>query len=272
MPNNSSSSDGVTTYHTNLLIGSAVGIILTLAAFVISVLFLIHENTNTPISTSNQNLIIGVIIVLAVSVLLLLLFGISVGYYVMQLSNSNEALGLPPGSIRALIALLLILIWVIVSIFLFSGIGQQTTVSTTVTDATTHTTTTTTNGAPDAIKLGQQFYTTMSTLVVAIAAFYFGSSTFRSGGGTQMPASPTVSSMSPSSGPAAGGTSITITGSGFTGATGVVFGPTPASSFTVHNDTQIVAISPAGSGTVDVAVTTPNGTSATGAADQFSYT
>ncbi len=84
-----------------------------------------------------------------------------------------------------------------------------------------------------------------------------------------VPSVPTVSGISPTSG--LDGISVTITGSGFTGATGVSFGPTAASGFTVNSDTQITATSPAGSGTVDVIITTPNGTSATGAADQFTY-
>ncbi len=37
------------------------------------------------------------------------------------------------------------------------------------------------------------------------------------------------------------------------------------------NDTTITADSPAGTGTVDVTVTTPSGTSPTSAADQFTY-
>ena len=164
--------------------------------------------------------------------------------------------------------------------------------------------------------------------------------------------------LSPTSGPAAGGTSVTITGTGFTGATAVDFGTTAATSFTVVSDTDdhgrqpgghrhrgrhrdhpgrhvghlgrrsvhlhrradghgpepdqrsggrrhlgddhrhrlhrrhggrlrhdggderhggqqtptITADSPAGTGTVDVTVTTPGGTSATSAADQFTYT
>src|SRR5205823_1545670 len=86
------------------------------------------------------------------------------------------------------------------------------------------------------------------------------------------PAGPKVSSISPASGPAAGSTSVTITGSGFTDATGVSFGGKAASSFKVDSDTQITATSPPGSGTVDVTVTTKNGTSATVAADQFTYT
>ena len=82
---------------------------------------------------------------------------------------------------------------------------------------------------------------------------------------------PVVSSISPNTGLADGGTTVTITGSGFTGATSVSFGSTPADSFTVDNDTQITAVSPAGSGTVDITVTTSGGTSATSRADQFAY-
>ena len=73
---------------------------------------------------------------------------------------------------------------------------------------------------------------------------------------------PTVSGLSPTAGPAVGGTLVTITGTGFTGATAVDFGTTPATDFTVVSDTSITADSPAGTGTVDVTVTTPGGTSA----------
>lgn len=56
---------------------------------------------------------------------------------------------------------------------------------------------------------------------------------------------PVVSSVFPTAGPLAGGTSVTITGSGFTGATAVSFGGTAASAFTVVNDTSISATTPA---------------------------
>ncbi len=80
-----------------------------------------------------------------------------------------------------------------------------------------------------------------------------------------------VTGLSPTTGPTAGGTLVTITGTGFTGATAVDFGTTPATNLTVVNDTTITADSPAGTGTVDVTVTTPVGTSATSSADQFTY-
>jgi len=65
---------------------------------------------------------------------------------------------------------------------------------------------------------------------------------------------------------------VTITGANFTGATAVKFGATAATTFTVNTATQITATAPAGSaGTVDVTVTTAGGTSATSAADQYTY-
>lgn len=80
---------------------------------------------------------------------------------------------------------------------------------------------------------------------------------------------PTISGVSPTSGTTAGGTSVTITGSAFTGASDVRFGSTPA-AFVVANDTTITATTPAhGVGVVDVAVTTPAGTAT--AAGTFNY-
>ena len=81
---------------------------------------------------------------------------------------------------------------------------------------------------------------------------------------------PQVTGISPATGAAAGGDSITISGSGFTGATEVDFGGVSA-VITAISDTEITATSPPGSGTVDITVVTPSGTSFTGAADQFSY-
>ena len=82
---------------------------------------------------------------------------------------------------------------------------------------------------------------------------------------------PTVTSISPTSGPLAGGTLVTITGTGFTGASAVDFGTTPATTFTVGSATTITALSPAGTGSVGVTVMTPSGTSATSTASQFTY-
>jgi hypothetical protein len=82
---------------------------------------------------------------------------------------------------------------------------------------------------------------------------------------------PTLTSISPATGPSTGGTSVTVTGTNFTGTTAVLFGTTPAASFTVNSATSITAVSPAGSGTVDITVAAPGGNSMTAAADQFVY-
>lgn len=74
-------------------------------------------------------------------------------------------------------------------------------------------------------------------------------------------AAPTVTSLLPASGPAS--TPVIITGTGFTGiVVSVRFGST-VTSFTTNSAVSITAIAPAGSGTVDVTVTTGEGTSNT---------
>lgn len=83
---------------------------------------------------------------------------------------------------------------------------------------------------------------------------------------------PRITSVSPSGGPGAGGTAVTITGTGFTGATAVRFGASPVTGLTVVSDTVITVTSPPGSGTVEVRVDGPGGTSSTGPASQFTYT
>ena len=83
---------------------------------------------------------------------------------------------------------------------------------------------------------------------------------------------PVVTGISPESGSVAGATTVTITGTGFTDATAVDFGPTAATLVATNSaGTQITATSPPGTATVDVTVVTPSGTSAVSALDRFTY-
>jgi alpha-tubulin suppressor-like RCC1 family protein len=82
---------------------------------------------------------------------------------------------------------------------------------------------------------------------------------------------PSITGASPRLGPAAGGATVTLTGANFTGATSVMFGTVAASSFTVTSDTTATAVAPSGTGTVDIVLATPSGTSATGATDRYTY-
>ncbi|MCX6953868.1 MAG: IPT/TIG domain-containing protein, partial [Verrucomicrobia bacterium] len=89
---------------------------------------------------------------------------------------------------------------------------------------------------------------------------------------TVLPDAPTVSGVSPASGPSAGGSTVSLTGTNFTGATGVSFGGTAGTSITVNSATSLTVTSPAASaGTVDITVTTSGGTSATSASDRFTF-
>jgi len=92
---------------------------------------------------------------------------------------------------------------------------------------------------------------------------------------------PTVSAVSPQSGPAAGGTAVTITGTGFvTGATVVIgqgsgAGPTAiaATNVTVVSQTKITAVTGGGAktGTWSLYVITSGGTSAATFGSNFTY-
>ncbi len=80
---------------------------------------------------------------------------------------------------------------------------------------------------------------------------------------------PGHTSVLPSGGSPSGGTTVAVGGSGFTGATAVSFGSTPASSFKVLQDSVIEAVAPPGVGAELVTVTAANGT--TIAAGTYSY-
>jgi hypothetical protein len=97
---------------------------------------------------------------------------------------------------------------------------------------------------------------------------------------------PTITTVEPSSGPAAGGTHVTIRGAAFEGTKwgggalcslaipvvqGVKFGSKEATHWNVESDREITAVAPAGYGTVDVAIESVVGTSPIVSADRFSY-
>ena len=86
-------------------------------------------------------------------------------------------------------------------------------------------------------------------------------------------AAPTVTAVSPSTGPATGGTGVTITGTGFViGATTVAFGASAGTDGQLLLDHQLFChLAGHAAGTIDVTVTTAGGTSATSAADEFTY-
>jgi hypothetical protein len=82
---------------------------------------------------------------------------------------------------------------------------------------------------------------------------------------------PTISGISPNNGPDTGGTSVTITGTGFITGSTVKFGSSSATGVTVESSTKIKATSPSGSALAGISVTNSNGTSGSTPYDQFGY-
>jgi hypothetical protein len=87
---------------------------------------------------------------------------------------------------------------------------------------------------------------------------------------------PTITGVSPASGPTTGGNTVTVTGNGFTGLTSLQVGPTlitaGSGAFTVVNDNTVTCTAPPeASGTVDVIARTPVGFSLLSPADSYTY-
>jgi IPT/TIG domain len=82
---------------------------------------------------------------------------------------------------------------------------------------------------------------------------------------------PVLTGISHNNGPAAGGTSLTLTGHEFIAGSTVRFGEAPAAGVHIDSPSSITATTPAGTGTVAVTVADPDGTSAATPKDQFAY-
>jgi hypothetical protein len=86
------------------------------------------------------------------------------------------------------------------------------------------------------------------------------------------PPPPTVLSVTPAEGTAAGATKVTIVGEDLKGVTTVNFGATAvALKAPSKSQTKIKVLSPSGTGTVAVTVSSPEGSSEAGPGDEFTY-
>ena len=103
-------------------------------------------------------------------------------------------------------------------------------------------------------------FTPGGTLVAATNFSVQGSNTVELTPSIAIQSGTTLTAVNPNSGSAAGGTGITLTGTGFTGATAVTFDGIPATSVNVVNSTTVTAVTPAhAAGVVDVVIDTPAG-------------
>src|SRR5690606_13171099 len=107
--------------------------------------------------------------------------------------------------------------------------------------------------------------------VVVLGTVACGGDATAPGGFTYVEAgAPAITAITPDEGPEDGGTPVTITGTGFTGATGVTFGGVPATDVVVVDDSTVTATTPPHApGLVGVVVVMPGADS--GPVD-FTYT
>ena len=128
---------------------------LIIGVFFISLLFVgaaigFGRGKNPPLAIVIPLLLIAGILILVDAVAVLVVIFMRHG-----LANRDYALALPDGSIRAIIALALIVLFAVLAVYLYVGSADQTAKA----------------------DLAKQLVTTLSTLIVALASFYFGSST-----------------------------------------------------------------------------------------------
>lgn len=109
--------------------------------------------------------------------------------------------------------------------------------------------------------------TTTTTTTAAPATTSTTTSTTSTTTSTIPTTQPAITGLNAAGGPVAGGQTLSILGSGFTGVTAVTFDGVNVASFTIVDDEELSVVTPAGSaGAIDIVVTNPSG-SATSAGD-----
>jgi hypothetical protein len=167
-------------------------------------LFLNNADWNN--SVTSPSLLLPLLLTVGVILLITSLAAYAIVLHGLQISGAGvHALGLPEGSVRAVLALALLLVFAIMSVFLFIQLQHPSgRLSTGLTaeqvglfapgqvlfidpEAGTSPQTFTVSVAtanPAASQVAQQLVTVLATLVTAVAAFYFGASSVKEAGVT----------------------------------------------------------------------------------------
>ncbi|NIO37235.1 hypothetical protein GTO27_05965 [Candidatus Bathyarchaeota archaeon] len=134
------------------VIPAATVSLILLAVVVWSIMYIISPGLYY--TGGNMAIILTLIVIAGIAGLIASLAILTVVIGALGLSDPKQALGLPKGSVRAIIALSLIIIFTITSLHYYGQLA----------------------GTPSdqQVAFAQQLLTTLSTLVTAIAAFYFG--------------------------------------------------------------------------------------------------
>jgi hypothetical protein len=117
---NNTVSDALKTYSGPVLLGFGVVALVAAIAYLFRELINLSKIVATGGSGSLALLAIG-----GVVVLILLLTAVAMIFSILSLTNPAQAMGLPEGSIRAVIALSLIVLFAILSVFLYQGVSTS---------------------------------------------------------------------------------------------------------------------------------------------------
>jgi IPT/TIG domain-containing protein len=139
----------------------------------------------TNLTATDPTIQLPVLVITGVMALFASLAIVAVAFSVAGLSDDTQALGLPEGSVRAAIALSLIVVFAITIIYFYASMK----------DAPAN--------APS-VDFAKQVFAVLGTLVTSVSSFYFGSRA-ATPEPVQAAPSPTLSSITPATG-AAGGT------------------------------------------------------------------
>jgi hypothetical protein len=178
-----------------------------------------------------------ILLISGVSALILVLSLVVAIFAGLNLSDRSQALGLPEGSIRAVIALSLILIFIISAVFLYGQIGKVDTARSTgltqtqldaipqeevisiqaklVEGETFFDVDRRVNKSAASEDFAKQILTTVSTLVVAVAGFYFGTRAVSAARDAVAPSSPVIRDIAPNEGLQGEKPAVEITGKNF---------------------------------------------------------
>jgi hypothetical protein len=178
-----------------------------------------------------------ILLIAGVGGLLIVLSCMVAVFAALNLSQRTHSLGLPEGSVRAVIALSLILIFSIQAVYLYGDLGQiETETSTGITqeqlntipkeqivsiqarevdDKTVFDVEQRVEKSEASVDFAKQILTTVSTLVVAVAGFYFGTRAVAAARGVEAPLLPVVRKIVPNHGEQGEELSVEIFGKNF---------------------------------------------------------
>lgn len=177
---------------------------------------------------------IGLTIALIVSVLMVLLFVMASGFKYLGLADANQALGLPEGSVRAMISLFLIMIFISLSLYLYRTVyyppsyrldnlklaeveelGNKVVNRVYDPDTDTYDVRISMDTNPEGVEIAKDLINSIGILVTSLSSFYFGARAVQVAKGEKIEDEVIIRSVEPKEDVKGKDVKLTISGEGF---------------------------------------------------------